>query len=469
MWGFYSLIILAVSLPGAAEAAHVMSVPNGPCGVDPVTNVTTVCPSSSVCQPCVLDAPYEITNGALVYTCVHKALFPLEASDVWAGVLVLACCALAAGGGVGGGGLLVPVYLVVLNFETNQATSLSLATISGGAIANLWTYAQRRHPNPFLKRPLIDYDASLLFGPPLLAGTMVGAVFSAVFPEWLVVVCLVVVLGQSARKTLATGLVKWRQDPDAAWTARSADPNSSQHEHHHDAEQLLNVAIGESNSSAVGESDDESCGPINVSMMHGDGRSSHREGESQEATLRSDISVVPWHHYANSTDERVDTASSSNINHFRSNANSATGSHLDAIAIDPDGQPVLESSALVNSSSSSFAAAAAANRGFDSNDDGLGRYIDRPYSSMHSSNLSRSGNNDVDLRDLDEHALELAPLGRVAANGIYTCMVYHMYMYCDICMNPWLCYACSSPRCLPFKVLFESLSSLALFLIAILI
>ena len=42
----------------------------------------------------------------------------------------------------------VPIYMLVLNFETNQATSLSLATISGGSIANLWTYTQRYHPNP---------------------------------------------------------------------------------------------------------------------------------------------------------------------------------------------------------------------------------------------------------------------------------------------------------------------------------
>jgi hypothetical protein len=374
------------------------------------------------------------SSDPLLFTCVHKPLFPLEASDIWAAVLVLACCALAAGGGVGGGGLLVPVYLVVLNFETNQATSLSLATISGGAVANLWTYAQRRHPNPFLKRPLIDYDASLLFGPPLLAGTMVGAVFSAVFPEWLVVVCLVFVLGQSARKTLSTGLVKWRQDPEA-WKG-SSEPNSS--DKHQDAAQLLNDASDQANNSGMYDSDDdEACRRGDISIIH-DGSGSYKEEERKEATLRSDISV-PWHHYANSTEVVVESTDFSHSSHLMSN-NSSAGSHLDAIAIDPDGQPVLESSALVNSfsSSSSSSAPNSAHKGFDSNNDnGFGRYIDRPFSYKHRdnnySNHSRNPGStsfsipspDLDLHDLDEHALELAPLGRVAANGAYCLVVVH--------------------------------------------
>eukprot|EP00613_Pedinella_sp_CCMP2098_P039069 CAMPEP_0171777328 /NCGR_PEP_ID=MMETSP0991-20121206/57724_1 /TAXON_ID=483369 /ORGANISM="non described non described, Strain CCMP2098" /LENGTH=189 /DNA_ID=CAMNT_0012384037 /DNA_START=400 /DNA_END=969 /DNA_ORIENTATION=- len=92
-----------------------------------------------------------------------------------------------------------------------MATALSLATISGGSVANLWTYAQRYHPNPVIRRPLIDYDASLVFGPPLLAGTTVGSLLSVVFPEWLVVVLLVLLLGVSAVKTLSKGVKKWNK------------------------------------------------------------------------------------------------------------------------------------------------------------------------------------------------------------------------------------------------------------------
>ena len=109
---------------------------------------------------------------------MHKDLVPANGHD-WATIfLLVAATALAAGGGIGGGGLLVPIYRLVAGFPITQATALSLATISGGSIANLYTYTRRYHPNESLKRPLIDYEASLLFCPALLAGTMFGSVFS---------------------------------------------------------------------------------------------------------------------------------------------------------------------------------------------------------------------------------------------------------------------------------------------------
>ena len=125
-------------------------------------------------------------------------------------VLLIAATALAAGGGIGGGGLLVPIYRLVAGFPITQATALSLATISGGSIANLYTYTRRYHPNESLKRPLIDYAASLLFCPALLAGTMFGSVFSVMFPPWLTVVLLVALLGYSGRRTLNKGIKRWK-------------------------------------------------------------------------------------------------------------------------------------------------------------------------------------------------------------------------------------------------------------------
>lgn len=132
------------------------------------------CPPSTSC---------ELTHGGQKQ-CLHKPLLPLNVYDVAAGILAFVACALAAGGGVGGGGLLVPIFILVLNFETNRATALSLATISGGSLANLFTYVQRYHPLTVRRRPLIDYDAVLLFSPGLLAGTIVGGIFSVQFPSW---------------------------------------------------------------------------------------------------------------------------------------------------------------------------------------------------------------------------------------------------------------------------------------------
>ena len=104
----------------------------------------------------------------------------------------------------------MPIYRLVAGFPITQATALSLATISGGSIANLYTYTRRYHPNDTIKRPLIDYEASLLFCPALLAGTMFGSVFSVMFPPWLTVVLLVALLGYSGKRTLNKGIKRWK-------------------------------------------------------------------------------------------------------------------------------------------------------------------------------------------------------------------------------------------------------------------
>ena len=106
----------------------------------------------------------------------------------------------------------MPIYRLVGGFPITQATALSLATISGGSIANLYTYTRRYHPNETLKRPLIDYEASLLFCPALLAGTMFGSVFSVMFPPWLTVVLLIALLGYSGKRTLTKGVKRWQGD-----------------------------------------------------------------------------------------------------------------------------------------------------------------------------------------------------------------------------------------------------------------
>ena len=167
----------------------------------------TECPFSTSCE---WDRDTEDGEEFRERICVHKDLVPANGHD-WATIVLLICAtALAAGGGIGGGGLLVPIYRLVAGFPITQATALSLATISGGSIANLYTYTRRYHPNESLKRPLIDYEASLLFCPALLAGTMFGSVFSVMFPPWLTVILLVALLGYSGRRTLNKGIKRWK-------------------------------------------------------------------------------------------------------------------------------------------------------------------------------------------------------------------------------------------------------------------
>lgn len=42
------------------------------------------------------------------------------------------------GGGIGGGSVLVPLFILVWQFQTEHAVALSNLTIAAGAFANLW-------------------------------------------------------------------------------------------------------------------------------------------------------------------------------------------------------------------------------------------------------------------------------------------------------------------------------------------
>jgi hypothetical protein len=68
-----------------------------------------------------------------------------------------------AGGGIGGGGMLVPIYILVLQFSPRHAIPLSNITVFGGAVANTLLNVQKRHP--LADRPLVDWDLILVMEP----------------------------------------------------------------------------------------------------------------------------------------------------------------------------------------------------------------------------------------------------------------------------------------------------------------
>jgi len=139
--------------------------------------------------------------------CHHKRLFPLSSADVEAMVLGFFATALAASGGIGGGGLLVPLFILVEDFEADLASPLSSATITGGAIVGYALYCFRWHPLfPSVQRPLIDYETVLIILPSLLTGTMIGTIFDKILPLWFIMSMLFMLLGVSTYRTMQKGL-----------------------------------------------------------------------------------------------------------------------------------------------------------------------------------------------------------------------------------------------------------------------
>lgn len=68
-----------------------------------------------------------------------------------------------AGGGIGGGGILVPIYILVMDFSPKHAIPLSNITVFGGAVANTILNMTKRHP--LADRPLVDWDLILVMEP----------------------------------------------------------------------------------------------------------------------------------------------------------------------------------------------------------------------------------------------------------------------------------------------------------------
>ena len=111
---------------------------------------------------------------------MHKALLPLDASDIAAFVAMVVGGSISFVGGIGGGGIFVPIFLLAGKFSLHEAVPLSKSAIFVGAAMTTLLNLCKEHPTE--ERPLIDFDAATLFLPSVLAGTSVGVLLNVVLP-----------------------------------------------------------------------------------------------------------------------------------------------------------------------------------------------------------------------------------------------------------------------------------------------
>jgi len=116
----------------------------------------------------------------------------------------------AAGGGIGGGGILVPIYILVMGFSPKHAIPLSNITVFGGALANTYLNAKKRHP--LADRPLVDWDLILVMEPLTIAGALIGAFLNKLLPEELLVFLLVALLSFTAYNTLKKAIKMYKAE-----------------------------------------------------------------------------------------------------------------------------------------------------------------------------------------------------------------------------------------------------------------
>jgi len=158
------------------------------------------------------------------------SLFPLQTPDYIGFTCVIAGLLLAAGGGIGGGGILVPIYILLLEFPVKRksrtilstaltsfadAIPLASVTVLGGALANNALNHSKHHPR-HANRPCIDWDLMLQLEPMTIAGTLVGAAVNDVLPDILLVVFLLLLLSVTAYKTLQKANAMYQKENEVA-------------------------------------------------------------------------------------------------------------------------------------------------------------------------------------------------------------------------------------------------------------
>lgn len=139
--------------------------------------------------------------GAAVPVCSHAAVF--------------ISAALAVGSGVGGGSFFIASYILILGLDAHYAIPLSKATIFGVGMAAFVVNYFKKHPKA-KRRPLIDYDLTLMFEPITLVGTMVGVLLNILFPAYLVIVPLCLLLAFTTYKTYKKGVTLLAKEREAA-------------------------------------------------------------------------------------------------------------------------------------------------------------------------------------------------------------------------------------------------------------
>jgi uncharacterized membrane protein YfcA len=157
-----------------------------------------------------------VANGGQFAEC---PFFTVELG-VTSGLIAL-CALLSAGGGIGGGALFIPIYLIIYGLTAHQAIPLSKITIFGLAIGGFSVLYSKRHP--YRDAPLIDYDLGLLLIPCILLGTIAGVYLNVIFPAFVIVVSLVLLLTYTSFVTWKKSFSLYREESEAQGKKSATD------------------------------------------------------------------------------------------------------------------------------------------------------------------------------------------------------------------------------------------------------
>lgn len=133
--------------------------------------------------------------------CVHKDLFPPNINDLTMTILIFIASLFTTIAGIGGGGLLIPIYMMIGQFGTEDTIPLTVITIAGSSLIRMIILFNKRHLNQTVKRYLIDYGAIFLIVPFDGNTAFIGLILNTICPNWLILISVFVILSITTVKT----------------------------------------------------------------------------------------------------------------------------------------------------------------------------------------------------------------------------------------------------------------------------
>jgi uncharacterized membrane protein YfcA len=104
--------------------------------------------------------------------------------EIFGTVILVILCVLSAAAGIGGGPLIVPICLMVFEFDTKQSVALSNGLIFFLGLIKFFVGLTRKHPT-IKHKSLIDYNIVLIFVSSILVGSLIGSLIGRIFPDLL--------------------------------------------------------------------------------------------------------------------------------------------------------------------------------------------------------------------------------------------------------------------------------------------
>jgi len=167
------------------------------------TVLKTDCIIDDDCSP-----PYIVCSEG---KCHHKKLWPLEIKELIGILIIIILSMLAAASGVGGGSIIVPLSLMLMDYDTKAAIALSNGLILFNGSSKILFGLFKSHPT-ILHKTMIDYNISLILMPSLALGSFIGGIVAIISPPILQLIVLAIVLFLTFVESLNKGIQRYKNE-----------------------------------------------------------------------------------------------------------------------------------------------------------------------------------------------------------------------------------------------------------------